>query len=175
MINNKLFLYFLLSINFICYGQKSNPKTDISLTEKDKDSISNIVNKLYGNWILNQEKFRNLNQKGIYNCHMTISKCLILKSLDEKDDNQFENEICIEEIIPIIETPVGSPKPNFKKFKYLIEEYYFPASFRVKILKKENEYGLFFADNDPTEFVRIKSIDDKLLTLKDGRQFIKIR
>lgn len=169
----------ILILTIISLSCKSQIKADFEFSEKEKDSISNIIDKLYGNWISIDKEILELNETGIYNCNMTFDECLILRDISDDAENKptdsFKNRICIEEIIPISERPINSPEPNFKHINSLIKKHYLPDSYEVFIIKKNNSFGFLYPADLDNIYFPIKFLNDDSLILMDGREFKKIK
>lgn len=165
----------MLVLAIICLGCNGQIKTDVEFSEKEKDSISNIIDNLYGNWFSADKEILELNENGIYNCYMTIDECLILLDIEDNTIGEFGNRICIEEIIWISERPINSPKLDFVHINLLIKKHYLPDSFEIAITKKNNAYGFLYPTEMNSMFLPIKFLNDNSLILKDGREFKKIR
>ena len=167
-----IFLFILSIASLNCKGQTNK---NMEFSETEKDSISNIIKELYGNWISENNEILDLYKNGVYNCHMTIEKCLILREINDESEDTFENRICIEEIIPISETSINSPKPDFVRINLLIKKHYLPDSFGIFITKKDNKYGFLYPTEMESTFVGIKFLNEDYLILTDGKTYKKIK
>jgi hypothetical protein len=168
-----ILIFVIMSVS--CKSRITKHQSEPHFSQKDKDTITKIISNLYGDWISTDKEILNLYQNGFYNCHMTISKSFILRDVDEKEKDKFENVVDIMEILPISATPVDSPEPDFDPVFTLIKKHYPPDSFQISVLKKDNYFGLLYQDEElKNKFVPIKFLDNNLLILVDGREFKKI-
>lgn len=166
-------------ISLSCKNQTKKDKSKTDFSKKDKDSITSIINKLYGDWASTNKDVLNLNKQGFHNCYMTISKSLVFQDINngtiEETKDIFDNSIWIEEIILTSVTPVNSPEPDFVYANTLIKKFYLEDSFDVYITKKNGVFGFLYQDDEKNSFIPIKFLNHNLLRLVDGREFMRIR
>jgi hypothetical protein len=127
------------------------------LTSKKQDSTLLIVNKLCGIWELKTKKDIKPSIKKIYLNHVNIF-CLV-----KIDSTMLLNELIItnNQLIP--------------KGDNSFEKALLPESDSVTIEKKEKIYGFKYHNRESFNFIGIKNINDSILNLIDGREFIRIK
>jgi len=169
--------FFILTI--ISLNCKSQNISDFEFSAQERDSISIIIDILYGHWISRDKEILELNDVGVYNCNMTFAECLTLRDIGDNDESKstglFDNRICIEEIIPMLQKSINSTESNFKPINSLIKKHYLPNSYEVLIIKKNNSFGFLYPTELSNNYFPIKFLNDDSLILSDGRAFKKTK
>jgi hypothetical protein len=166
-----LLLIIIFVFNFGCGNQKYTPKSESELSIKEKDSVLKIIGKLYGNWISINDEFIKLNKKGFYLSPMRIEKFNPFVELNNSKKTIFLNKIRILESIPIAKTndkiSDSIINANFLSVKY----FHLTDSNLITITKMKKHYGFLYTNKKKYNFIPIKTLNDTLLILKDGRKF----
>ncbi|PZD79468.1 hypothetical protein [Mesonia sp. K7] len=162
--NKALTLFSIFFLLFGCINKKFNKnESNVVYSEKENDSIINILNNLCGHWDIKDKLKQKHFVQGI-SFGVTQIECVYNI---ENEKYKLINQISITE--PFVINREDSIFPNS------IDSLFLATSDSVKISKKEDHFGFEYYNKKYTRFIPIEVLNDTVLELVDGREYFKVK
>jgi len=149
-------LILMLTISFGC-KKKHISQSNSELSIKEIDSVFKTISILCGEWEYDKNKRKELATQGVYLTSMSID-CHI-----KIENDELINQIAIYK--PDIFSELGV------KILQSTKDIFLESSDSVTISKRKKYYGLVYHKENKEEFLPIKTLNDSLLILVNGKKY----